>query len=100
MIFFCVWFIVGIFLFQTKTLSIGVVWNYWMRCWTGGEEQSTDALIDVAFFNESIFNEFIMEALPQLIIQATNNNLTATVSPIAIFSIALSGYLIFNGLVR
>jgi hypothetical protein len=99
-IFMLFWFIVGIFLFQTKTLAIGVVWNFWMFCWTGGDEQRTKALIDVAFFNESVFNEFIIEALPQLVIQSINNNRTGTFSPIAVFSIAFSGYLIFNGLVR
>lgn len=94
------WFILGIFLFQSKVWSIGPVWNFWVTRWTGSDRfnQPDKVIIDTGLLNESLFSEFLMETLPQLIIQSFNNQLTNLWTPIGYFSAALSVAIALNGM--
>jgi len=100
------WLLLGIFFFQTKLLSIGAVWNFWVSFWIGRNEfdrrmltKRNDAL-DYDIFNKSLLAEFLFETVPQLIVQSINSKLTGTLTNIAIFSITLSSYSVLNGVYK
>ena len=73
--FFVFWFVLGIYFFQAKCLSVTPLRNIWYRVWTGTNDYDTDPLllVDPAVLNESLFAEFLGETLPQLIVQSINN---------------------------
>ena len=50
--------------------------------------------------NESLYAEFILETLPQLFIQAVNNQYTGSWSILSIFSSGLSAFMAINGVYR
>ena len=73
------WLGLGFYLHQTKALSIAVVWTLWIKTWTGVDTWDADPEahpIDTKMMNESLYAEFILETLPQLFIQAINNQYT------------------------
>lgn len=100
------WSIVGLYLFQSKCICIGPVWNYWFKQWIGDEKMKLlnlnkpDDHIDFAILNESLLAEFLFETLPQLLIQSYNTILIEAVDGAYIFSVILSGYNTLNGLYK
>ena len=73
--FYAFWFVLGLYFFQSKCLSVTPLRNIWYRVWTGTNDHETDPLllVDPAVLNESLFAEFLSETLPQLVIQSLNN---------------------------
>ena len=69
--FFIVWLLLGFYLHQVKSMSIGRVWTWWFRVWTGTNKFDITAAVDTGLMNESLFAEFVCETLPQLLIQST-----------------------------
>jgi hypothetical protein len=100
------WFIVGIYLFQSKVICIGSIWNYWLGHWIGDERFNElnllqpDSHIDFAILNESLFSEFLFETFPQLLLQIINTSLVGGTNFAFIFSVALSGYNTLNGIYK
>ena len=100
--FAAIWLLVGLFLYQTKMLAIGKVWNIWFVAWTRCNDFSKDANLDASLLNESLFHEFIMETIPQIAIQSINNSLiyNGHFPAISLFSLAMSVFIAINGIYR
>ena len=98
--FLFVWLLVGIWVFQSKVLSTRHVWNTWFRVWTGGDQFDKTIEIDVAILNGSIFAEFMCETLPQICVQALNNELTGIWDPFGYFSMMFSVIMASDGTYR
>ena len=98
-LFCCVWFVVGVWVYQNKTLATKYVWNGWFQVWTGTNEFDTDVDIDVGVLNESIMLEFALESMPQMCLQFANNHYTGW-SSIGIFSMIFSAFMAVNGCYR
>ena len=96
------WLIVGIFLYQTKVLAIGNVWNMWVRLYTQSNDFDKQVSLDVSLLHQSLFFEFIIEAVPQITIQAINNSLTFTghYPAISLLSVVTSSLIVIHGLYR
>ncbi len=47
------------FLYQSKLLSLSLVWNSWFFLWTGTNKHKKAGTFDKAYFNESLFFEFV-----------------------------------------
>lgn len=99
-----IWLCIGMFLYQSKVICIGPVWNYWISKWLGIDHPSYQALlkgedeIDLAILNKSLLAEFLIETLPQLIIQSVNTVFINDVNAVFLFSVILSSYDTINGL--
>jgi len=94
------WFVLGAFFYMTKTITIGRVWNFWFRVWTGGNEHETNVQVDTHALNTCLQHEFYLETLPQVVIQLVNTFLLRQLSPLAIFSLTLSFIMAINGLYK
>jgi len=94
------WLLLGIWVFQNKTLSTKLVWNLWFRVWTGTTEFDKMVEVDVAILNGSVFAEFMCETLPQIVLQFTNNQLTNLWDSLGYFSIFFSLVMAANGSYR
>lgn len=68
------WFAIGVFLVQSKVISIGKIWSAWFRVWDGTDYFHKSLDLDTALLNESLFADFVLQASPMLIIQAINNS--------------------------
>ncbi len=101
-IFLLAWLVVGLFLYQTKMLAIGKVWNYWFYTWTQSNEFDKEINLDATVLNESLFYEFMLETVPQILIQSVNNSLiyNGRLPAISVFSIAMSVFIAINGIYR
>jgi outer membrane protein assembly factor BamB len=92
------WLLLGVFFHMTKAFCIGSIWNFWHRVWLGGsEEYSTSISFDTAELNEGLFQEFLLESLPQFILQVVNNTLLHEWTAIGIISTTVSIYMALNG---
>jgi hypothetical protein len=96
--FLVIWLVVGMLVYQNKTLSTRRVWNGWFHLWTGDQEfHKSDGQVDLAVFNGSLLAEFVLEALPQLGLQCANNALTGSWGPIALASLVSSLLVVLVG---
>jgi hypothetical protein len=125
--FILVWFIVGCMLFQTKLFSIEAISSFWIRYWTG-QEKSTNSQIttsedkstntpksrqeaekedieadakrkqELIVFALALFGEFVLETIPQTIIQALNNTFWQRWTFLSFFSMIFSGVIVIDGL--
>jgi len=75
------WIICGYILYQTKLMSINYIWNKWIAISCSSDdakrlfrEESPD-VINLEFFNKSVVVEILMETVPQIFLQMTNNML-------------------------
>lgn len=96
------WFSLGAVLHASKGLCVGRTWFLWVRVW-GYPRVPSDAHVsefDTKCYNESMLAEFLLEAFPQLILQAINNTLVGDWSQIAIFSAAISAYMTLDSVYR
>jgi hypothetical protein len=101
------WFLLGLILFQSKSIAINSIWNKWFYIYSGDVniEQKEDGEIDLSFLHRSKLLEFVLESGPQLVIQTINNlkinsfNLLE-LNSVAIFSSSFSLLMIFNGIYK
>jgi hypothetical protein len=100
--FWCLWFLLGCYLFQIKMMSVGQVWTLWFRVWRckDGGRLDSRALVDTEVMNEALFAAFVLETIPHLILQAANNQYLEKWSSVAYFSTSLSVFNCLNGLYR
>ena len=96
------WLFAGLFLYQTKMLAIGKVWNTWFYTWTQSTDYHKEISLDASVLNESLFHEFILETVPQIAIQSINNSLiyNGNFPAISLFSLAMSIFIAINGIYR
>ena len=99
--FLAFWFVVGLFLYQTKLFAMGKLRNMWFSNWTQSDTFNIETSIDIGVLNESTFYQFLLETAPQLVLQITNGYLSNSISsPPSIFSITFSVLITSNGLYR
>jgi hypothetical protein len=73
-------------------MAIGGIHNMWLQVWTGSNKFDVDHIIDVEVLNESIYMEVLLETIPQLVLQISNNVLLKQPwTGVSIFSVILSG---------
>lgn len=98
------WLSLGTFLFQTKVMSISVLWNTWCAIWLERDAYKNNVKlidsIDTSILNESILSHILLQALPQICVQATNSYLTNSLTPVTIFSITLSSINVLSGIYK
>ena len=100
-LFLCLWLAIGFFLFQTKLLAISKLWNLWFTVWTQSDKFHKTVNIDVAIIHQSTLNQFLLETMPQLILQCTNGYISNVLyTPTSIFSILFSILVIVNSFYR
>jgi hypothetical protein len=113
--FLIVWLSLGLVFYPTKVFAIGPVFGFWLTPWSGTDKfgprmvtkdghytgkRAKLPLLNTGVLNKSLMAEFIMETLPQLIIQIYNNQVQDTWTDIGIFSAGLSVVIAFNGVYR
>jgi hypothetical protein len=96
------WLFVGFFLFQTKVVAIKEVDNFWLLVWTGElVEPEVGQAVDMDILNQSIFFEFLLETLPQIVIQIyVQLKVQGRLSTIGYVSSFMSFFIMFNGVYR
>jgi hypothetical protein len=119
--FILVWFIVGCMLFQTKLFSIDAINSFWIQCWTGKpkpvenekieggrkpkeqieeEERAADEKRkrELYVFSLALFGEFLLETIPQTVIQAMSNTFWKRWTMLSYVSMGFSGIIVIDGL--
>ncbi len=94
------WIFVGMLCFSTKAFAIGRIWNFWIKLWTFDDKHLKSYDFDAGIFNKSLLAEFVLESLPQMIIQVFNNTLIGNWSFSGYFSTLVSLLIVANGLYR
>ena len=93
--------VLGIWIFQCKVWAISKIWNSWFRLWSGHDPKNyKEVQVDTGILNEALFAEFMVETLPQLVLQAVNNTYLNNWQGVGIFSTVLSISIATNGLYR
>ncbi|MEK9698547.1 MAG: hypothetical protein VW270_22435, partial [Candidatus Poseidoniales archaeon] len=99
------WLVFGLILYQLKSMCVKRVYNLWIYGWTLStdhfkldyEEYPTDA----GMMNESLLNEFILESIPQLLLQGINNTYTDQwLTGVTLFSFVFSLTIVINSIWR
>lgn len=99
--FLLLWLLLGFYLHMTKLMTIGTVWNLWIRWWTLSDSlQDELGFIDTADFNWFIVLHCIFQSVPNLVVQAINNFLLDEWSGLAILSAMGSGFMILSCVYR
>lgn len=96
-IFLVAWFLLGCLLFQTKLFSIKKVRNYWLIVWMGFLPPERNKDFDHVVFALSMLSEFVLETIPQTMVQAYNNEAFGQWSLLAKFSTAFSIIMVLGG---
>jgi hypothetical protein len=68
--------------------------------WSQSDRHSIDVEIDTGFLNMAMFSEFVLETLPQLVLQIVNGLFTQSLSLFAKISIGMSAAVALNGVYR
>lgn len=74
--FMLTWFLVGSFLYNSRTLAVTRVRRLWFYVWRGfkhGADMNKDTKVDTTVLNKALFSGFVLESMPQLIIQIYNS---------------------------
>lgn len=95
-----IWLLLGSYFYQTKILAIGSVWNFWFTKWSGTNNFNITCDISIELLNESIFYEFVLESMPQLLLQCLNNEFNMKWNFITYLSIFFSISMTANGIYR
>lgn len=103
--FIVVWLWVGFFLFQTKVIAITEVDFFWKVVWSGEvpkrDESEAYQMVDLSVLNQSLFLEFLLETLPQIVLQVYNQlKVEGHFTPVGWASTILSGAIMLNGAYR
>ena len=68
------WIIFGVFLLQSKILTLQKIWNYYFEILTGNDDSNCkDVGLESSFTNRSLLYSSIFETLPLFILQIINN---------------------------
>ena len=68
------WIIFGVFLLQSKILTLQRIWNYYFEILTGNDDcKCKDVGLESSFTNRSLLYSSIFETLPLFILQIINN---------------------------
>jgi len=98
---FFFWTGVGMFFYQTKLLAFVPFWNFWVKRWTGNDDDHLKkGLVDVRMLNKSILTELIFESLPQIVIQVVNGVFMKSIDTVGYFSVSMSSLFIVNGIYK
>jgi hypothetical protein len=93
-------FLVGYVMYMCKVFPVSRVSNPWLRLYTRSSKHTSSVVIIIPLLQQSIFEEIIIESVPQLAIQITNNTLTSTWSTLGYISTAMSCFMVINGIWR
>ena len=96
-IFLFFWFLLGCLLFQTKLFSIANVRTYWLIIWMGYLPEENTTRSGIYIFALAVLGEFILETIPQTILQAMNNEAFGEWSALAQLSTAFSIVMVLDG---
>jgi len=109
----CVWLpvlVVGFLLFALKGMCVKRVYNQWLSLWCGHryvteklllKEDHEQYPVDTGMMNESILSEFVLESIPELLLQGLNNSAAGQwLAADALFSFVFSVAVIVNSLYR
>ena len=94
------WFLLGAFLFATRTIAVGKVRLFWYGVWTNDSNWFNDGVmgdIDTEVLNQCLFAGFVLETIPHFFIQVINNVLIGNWSIFTAISAASSLYMVFSG---
>ena len=98
--FIALWFSIGVFFYQTKVISITTIWNYWFSVYCYHSYYKKKIKIDTGIINEALFAEFLLQAIPQIVIQSMNNTATGQWDAVAVFSFVTSVFTASIGLYK
>jgi len=91
-------FLLGYAMYMCKVFPMSRVSNPWLRLYTRSTRHASSVVVIIPLLQQSIFEEMIIESIPQLIIQIINNTFTGTWSPLSYISTFVSGCIVFNGI--
>ena len=97
-VFWVIWGSFGVLLFATKVLSLRKVSSIWRREWDGKVDQESHG-IDLQTYNFLSTVELLLETLPQLVIQSSNNAILGRWSGLGIASVAFGSFFTLNRIV-
>ena len=95
------WFLLGAFLFATRTVAVGKVRQLWYSVWTNNSNFFDDGVmgdIDTKVLNQCLFAAFVFETIPHFFVQVANNILIQNWSIFTAISAASSCYMVLAGL--
>ena len=98
--FIMLWFVVGSFLHNSHTMSVARIRRLWYWVWNGLLTPKPKGRVDVRVLNRALFSGFVLEALPQLLIQIYNSNAIGGFGYVAVFSIVLSALMTMAGVYK
>ena len=67
------WLACGCFFYQSKLLSMKMIWNMWFGTWTNSDAHNLTADVDSSIMNEALIVEFLFLSVPQIVLQSFNN---------------------------
>jgi len=93
-------FLLGYAMYMCKVFPMSRVSNPWLRLYTRSTRHTSSAVVIIPLLQQSIFEEMMVESVPQLIIQIINNTFTDTWSTLSYISAFVSSFTILNGIWR
>jgi len=90
---FLLWIVASCCLWNTKLLALDV-----FRPFVYGEQPPAGGAVDGKLFFAMMMNEFMLENLPQLFLQITNNNQRGNWTDFSAFSVSLGSYFLVRGI--
>ena len=96
------WFLVGSFLYQSRSMAVCQVRSFWYIIWTGRDpfkNRNPSMKIDVGLLNKALLSSLILETTPLVFLQIVNNVLMDRPwSTLAYASTFSSTYMVFAGI--
>ena len=103
-VFVVVWLMVGCLFQMTKTITMTPMWDYWFEIWTNSKSfrDVGEGGVDTHMLNYALLAQFVLETLPNIVIQPINNTLLGTwvTSSVAILSFSMSCLMLLNVLYK
>ena len=103
-VFLVMWLVVGFILQLTQTITLSALWNVWFLVWTGGDAfaDTGPGGMDTEDLNYGILHHFLLEAVPEIVLQAVNSTLMRswTADAVAITSVSMSVIMCFSVLYK
>lgn len=67
------WLACGCFFYQSKLISMKMIWNMWFGTWTNSDRYNISEQVDSSIMNEALLVEFLFLSVPQIVLQSFNN---------------------------